>query len=107
LISNATLLVDSAADGGSASSRRLGGLSPLPGEFLGKLKGVRGMLQRLLAKLVSGQVISLGVGCGGSYMSVGGKVVQLCGSIVCALWHGGLLYVAVNDRECGSVEPSR
>jgi hypothetical protein len=50
------------------------------------------MLQRLLAKLVSSQVISLGVSCGCGFMGVGGKVVQLCGSIVCALWHGGLLY---------------
>jgi hypothetical protein len=43
LISNATLLVDSGADGGSASSRRLGGLSRLLGEFFCKLTGVRGM----------------------------------------------------------------
>jgi hypothetical protein len=63
------------------------------------------MFQRLLAKLVSGQVISLDVGCGGSFMSVGGNVVQFRGSNVCALWHGGLLYGAFNDRECSSGEP--
>jgi hypothetical protein len=87
--------------GGSTSSRRLGGLCRL-GEFLGKLTGVGGMFQRLLAKLVCGQVIALGVGCGCGFVSVSGKVVQLCGSIVCALWHGALLYGSVNHRESSS-----
>jgi hypothetical protein len=59
--------------------------------FLGELTGVQGMFHRLLAKLVSGQLIALFVGCGCSFMGVRGKVVQLCCSIVCALWHGGLL----------------
>jgi hypothetical protein len=51
------------------------------------------MFPCLLAKLVSAQVISLVVSCGCGLMGVGGKIVQLCGSSVCALWHGGLLYV--------------
>ena len=63
------------------------------------------MFQRLFAKLVSGQVISLGVGSGCGFMGVGCNVVQLCGSIVCALGHGGLLYDAVDDRECSSRDP--
>jgi hypothetical protein len=50
------------------------------------------MFRRLLAKLVSVQLISLFMSCGGGFMGVRGKVVQLCGSIVCALWHGALLY---------------
>ena len=65
------------------------------------------MFQRLLAKLVSTQVISLGVSCGCGFMCVGCKVVQLCGSTVCALWHGGLLYGAVSHRECGSGQTYR
>jgi hypothetical protein len=63
------------------------------------------MFQRLFAKLVSGQVISLGVGSGCGFMGVGGNVVHLCGSIVCTLWHGGLLYSVVIHRECSSEEP--
>ena len=41
------------------------------------------MLQRLLARLVSGQMIFVGVGCGRDFMGLDGNIVQLCGSIFC------------------------
>ena len=47
---------------------------------------------------------SSGVCSGCGLVSVGGNVVQLCGSIVCVLGHGGLLYGAVSHRECSSDE---
>jgi hypothetical protein len=50
------------------------------------------MFQRLLAKLVSGQVISFGVGSSAALSCL------LCGM-------GGLLYCAVSHRECSSDEP--
>ena len=71
---------------GEAAPHQATGLTDfarLPSEFLGKRTGVHGMFQRLLAEFVS----------------LGGKVVQLCGSIVCALWHGGFLSGAVSQRE--------
>jgi hypothetical protein len=41
---------------------------------------------RLSGQFVSGEMISFAVSGGGGSMSVGGKIVKFCGSIVSALW---------------------
>lgn len=55
------------------------------------LVGACRVLVRLFAQFVSGQVIAFPVGGGGSSVGVGSKVVEFCGAIVRALWHGVLL----------------
>jgi hypothetical protein len=41
---------------------------------------------RLSGQFVSGEMISFAVSGGGGSMSVGGKIVKFCGSIVSTLW---------------------
>jgi hypothetical protein len=48
----------------------------LCGEFLGELVGVHGVLVRLLAKLVSSEMVSFAVGGSGGRVGMGGKVVE-------------------------------
>jgi hypothetical protein len=55
------------------------------------LYAFNGVLVRLFAQLVSGQMISLAMGRGGGSMSVSCQVVKFCDSIMRALWHGILL----------------
>jgi hypothetical protein len=69
----------------------LTGLLGLSGKLLGELEGVHGLLVRLLAEFVRGEVISLAVGHGCGGVGVGRKVVVLRGSIMRALWHAVLL----------------
>ena len=63
---------------------------------------------RLFAEFVSGQVVSFTGGDGGCSMGVRRKVVQLCDSIVRALWHGLLLlnWMAVLWARLGSTQTS-
>ena len=49
-------------------------------------------------------MISFAMGGGGGGVGVGRKVVEFCGSIVCALWHDVLLFSYQLDAvmgECG------
>jgi hypothetical protein len=46
------------------------------------------VLMGLFAELVSGQMVSLSVSRGGCGVGVGRQIMELCGSIVRALWHG-------------------
>ncbi|MGC1871075.1 MAG: hypothetical protein WA700_08970 [Acidobacteriaceae bacterium] len=62
------------------------------------LKRILGVLVRLLGKFVSGQVISFAVGSGGSGMCVGREIVQFCGAVMCALWHGVLLFAMMRNQ---------
>jgi hypothetical protein len=64
----------------------------LLGERFAMLVGVGGVLMRLLAQLVRGQMIAFAVSGRGGGVGVGGQVVQLRDSIVCALWHNALLF---------------
>jgi hypothetical protein len=41
----------------------------------------------LLRELMRGEVVSFAVSCSCGLVRVGGLVVKLCGSVVCALWH--------------------
>ena len=59
------------------------------GGFFGVLQGFGGVLVGLLGELVGGEVIAFVVRCGGGLMGVRGLVVELGGSFVWALWHGG------------------
>jgi hypothetical protein len=67
-------------------------LARLQGEFFAKLAGVTGMLVRLHGQLVSSEMISFAVGGCRGRMGMGCKVMELGDSIVCALWHGLLLF---------------
>jgi hypothetical protein len=60
----------------------------LRAQLFGELVGVHGVLVHLFAEFVSGEMISLTVSRGGRGVGVGRKVMEFCGSIVCALWHG-------------------
>jgi hypothetical protein len=51
----------------SSSAAALTDFAASSTSFLGVLTGVYGTFQRLLVEFVSGQVISLGVGCGGGF----------------------------------------
>jgi hypothetical protein len=44
-----------------------------------------GILVRLFAEFVSGQLIFFAMGDGRHRVRVGGKVVEFCGSLVCSL----------------------
>ena len=63
------------------------GFCGLRGEFFRELVGVHGVLERLLAEFVSAEVVSFAVSDGGCVVGVGRKVMELCESIVLALWH--------------------
>ena len=58
------------------------GLSGFSCKLLGEFKGIHGMLVRLFAEFVSGQMIALAVGGGRSRVGVGRKMVEFCCSIV-------------------------
>src|SRR6202140_4147384 len=62
----------------------------LCGEFLREFVGVHGVLVRLLTELVSGPMVPFAVRGSGGGVGMGGKVVELGGSIVRALRHGVL-----------------
>jgi hypothetical protein len=62
----------------------------LGGQFFGELVNVPGMLLCLFGEFVSGQMVPFAVGDGRSGVGMGGKVVELCESIVRALWHDSL-----------------
>jgi hypothetical protein len=59
----------------------------LRAQLFGELVGVQGVLVRLFAEFVSGEMISLAVSGRGCSVGVGRKVMEFCGSIVHALWH--------------------
>lgn len=56
------------------------------------LMRVCGMLMRLLAKLVRREMVPFALGGGGVVVGVGSQVVQLCDSIMGALWHSVLQF---------------
>lgn len=90
---------------GSEPAHQAAGLLDFPASsasFSASLHAFMECSSARLLEFVSCQVISFCVSCGCNFMGVGGKVVQLCDSIVCALWHGGLLYGAVGHHDCSS-----
>ncbi|MHB8216118.1 MAG: hypothetical protein ACYDDS_08575 [Candidatus Sulfotelmatobacter sp.] len=79
----------------------LGGIartSVLCDDFLGEFMSVHGMLVRLLAELMSGQMISFAVSGSSGGVGMGGKVVEFGNSIVRALRHGVLSRNEAADR---------
>jgi hypothetical protein len=89
--------------------------SRLGGEFLTKLAGIGGVFVRLQGQFVRSEMISFAVGGCGGRVGMGCKVMELCDSIVGALWHGLLLissmfgfrYEICSRAKTGILTPSR
>ncbi len=58
------------------------GLCDLRGKLFGELESVPGMLERLFAEFMGGQMVPLAVGDGGVGVGMGRKVMELCDSVV-------------------------
>jgi len=73
------------------SALLLAGIGMLPGELFRSFVGVHGMLMRLFGEFMGGEMVTFAVGGSRSRVRVGGKIVELCNSIVWCLRHDVLL----------------